>query len=351
MIVHLSKEMFWINFSAIERWPEILIKLPQRLECRGKYEIAVRYLSSRNDQKGRIHKTEEIYGMFGAEKQGDQWKITGCNYFKEVEGGYELTEAAVELARAYKQGLGWENLLAAQLLKYSVRVRAVALALCNGGHQDFADGYLKNLASSCLVFENEEYYIFSGKPGRKNLNDLLTRYPRETVGKFWFHEMEEAPDEDITVRGMGEAAPSLKDIGTYMKMPLGLFHYLGWVKESRPGRFILDQEKLKNDLAKDLYDSLLLPRRADELDILKEIITENADYRGFIAVSRVGELLKDRIDPENNLPNEQWIDQYFMTGFNEKKFQLDGYEQGQPRHGRGLLGRKDYQLLKIKFNG
>ena len=350
MIVRLSKEMFWNNFSAIERWPEILKRLPRRMECRGKYEIAAKYLSSRT-KKGRIIKTDEVYGLFGAENNGGQWKITGCNFIKDKEGGYELTEAALELARAYEQNDGWEKLLASQLLKYSVRVRIVAVALCNGGHLEFAGGYLKNLTSSCLFYQNEQYYIFSSKPGRKNLNDLLNRHPREAVGKFWLEEMEAAPDEDVTVRGMGKVAPSLKDIGTYLKMPLGLFHYLEWIKERQPGRFVLEQGKVKEDVSKELYDSLLLPGRTDEIQILKELIAENADYRGFFALSRVGELLKEIIEPDSHLTSEQWIDRYFMTGFNERRFQLDGHEQGQPRHGRGLLGRKDYQLIKIKFNG
>lgn len=59
--------------------------------------------------------------------------------------------------------------------------------------------------------------------------------------------------------------------------------------------------------------------------------------------------MKKKVDSENTMAEEQWIDHYFVTGINKGKFIIKDHEQGQPRHGRGLLGKKDYQLIKLEI--
>ncbi len=53
--------------------------------------------------------------------------------------------------------------------------------------------------------------------------------------------------------------------------------------------------------------------------------------------------------PQNKESIGKWIDHYFMEGINMGKFKLVDWEQGQPRHGRGLLGDKRKQLIKLEF--
>ena len=82
---------------------------------------------------------------------------------------------------------------------------------------------------------------------------------------------------------------------------------------------------------------------------MKDLIKDYQDIRGLFPVEHVGKVLKSKIAPEINGDIGKWIDRYFLEGVEKGKFKIVDYEQGQPRHGRGLLGDKKKQLIKIEF--
>lgn len=352
MIFKISKEKFWDNTSGIERWPEMLKKLPRYIKYTDKNKIAEEYFGMKKDEKGRLTGSYEVYGLFGGEVKGDSVILTGSNFIKKNENGFELANEAVDLVNAYDNDAKWELLLVGQLLKYSLRMRAIMTALFNGGRFYFKDGYLKGRSKSYLEYRNKKYYVFYDKSDKENLNSLMRLYPEKTVGEFWLNEFNISNEqrEDIEIKGVSNPDPSINCISTQIKIPMVLLKYLGYIKEVEVGYYGLNKDKLKSEMSEELFDSFILEEQLEELSILKNIINKHKDYRGYFPVSVVGEDLKKIIDLNSSVSIDNWIDRYFISRFNSNKFKLVTYQQGQPRHGRGLLGKKEQQLIKIEFN-
>jgi len=349
MIIKLGTDRFWVKASNIERWAEILSCLPNKIPCNSKKDIAKDYLGYKVDERGRIVNADEIYGLFGIEKSENSITITGCNFIRNNEEGFELSDDAIELVEKYRQNDEWEKVLAKQLLKYSIRVRSIAYAMLNGGYLIFEKGYMENLAQAYIILNEKKYYIFSSKSDEININNLMNENQSKILGDFWRNELDISENEEIEFRGINKDYPSLGSMSTYLKIPMLLFDYLGWIIESEDGRYILDKHKIKADAGIDVYDSLINEADIDDIEILKRLIKEYTDARGFFPLGIVGSLLKKKVDNENLMSEEKWIDHYFITGINNGKFIIKEHEQGQPRHGRGLLGKKDYQLIKLEI--
>ena len=350
MIIKIGTDRFWVRTSNIERWAEILKSLPEKILCSSKKDIARDYLGYKVDESGRIVNADEVYGLFGLEKVKSSVTIAGCNFVRSNKDGYELSEGAIELVEQYKRNDEWEKVLAKQLLKYSIRVRSIAFAMLNGGHLTFEKGYMETLAKAYITLNDKEYYVFIEKPEDTNINVLMNDYASEILGCFWKKELDVDDAEEIVFKGINKDYPSLGSMSTYLKIPIMLFDYLDWIIEGEEGGYILDKEKIKNDIDKEVYDSLASETDMEELEVLKELIASYSDARGFFPIGIVGSIFKSRIDSENPMNEQQWIDHYFITGINKGRLKIKDHEQGQPRHGRGLLGKKDYQLIKLEIN-
>ena len=348
MIIKIGTDRFWVRASNIARWADILNTLPEKILCKSKKNIARDYLYYKVDEGGRIVHADEVYGLFGVENSKNNVTIVGCNFIKQTQEGYLLTEGAFKFLKEYVDNGEWEKKLAEQLLKYSLRVRTFALALLNGGYIYFEKGYMEKLINSYINYENTNYYIFSSKPKEVNINNLLNSYTSKVIGPFWKEELGISEEEEIKIQGINKEYPSLGS-STYLKIPMMLFDYLKWIKDNGNGKYFLDKEKIKEDISEETFNSLIIDASLEEMEILKELIVNNSDARGFFPLEKVGSLLKDRIDRECIKSNGQWIDHYFMTSINEGKLKMIDHEQGQPRHGRGLLGKKDHQLIKFEI--
>ncbi len=349
MIIRLAKERFWVDAAHIERWPEMLLKLPPEIAADTKHEMAQRYFYERVDDKGRLNQYE-LFGLFGAERKKDELFIHGCNFLKKAEGGYRLSEDARRLCEAYKGDDGWERLLIEQALKYSLRIRAAAAALLDGGTLVFEKDFLKGMSQAFLRHRERDYFLFYSGSDRANLNDLLTRFKQTALGPFWKKELglEDEPDFEL-YGGLKHNPPSLNQIAGNIKAPFALMRHLGWFEEEERAAFRLNRAKIKADVAEAAYESLLVGTAESELDILRDLIQTYANLEGYFPVALVGARLKQRIDPDSELPEAKWIDRYFSSGFHEGRFELLDCDTGQPIDGRGLLGQRSHQLLKIEI--
>lgn len=349
MIIKLGRDRFWVSTSNIERWAEILNNLPENIKCKSKKDIAKDYLHYKVDEAGRIINADEVYGLFGVEKNKNSITIVGSNFIRENPEGYKLTDGAINLLNRYNENGSWEKVLGEQILKYSLRVRALALPLLNGGYLYFEKGYMENFKSSYINYENKDYYIFTSNKDEFNINSLININSSKVLGPFWRKELNILPKEIIEFQGINKTDPSLSAMSTYLKIPMKLFDYLGWIKNISDGKYVLDKYRMKEDISEETFNSLLINEEVDVITVLKDLIKENADARGFFPIAKVGAALKDKIDSRSNETYEQWIDHYFMTAINNGVVKIVDNEQGQPRHGRGLLGKKDYQLIKLEI--
>ncbi|MBE6082845.1 MAG: hypothetical protein E7205_09195 [Tissierellaceae bacterium] len=342
-------DRFWNDFSSIERWPEILINLPEKMESKSKYDIAKNYLSYPTDDRGRVLRSDEFYGLFGAEIKQEKIIISGCNLIQLNDEGYFLSEEALKLRVCYERDEGWEKELAKQLLKYSIRVRAVIIGILNGGGIQFPRKFLYKNREAYIDMKENRFFLLNPTIAVTNLNDFLKNYGKESLGPYWKDILNIDNEEDIEILGTTKDYPSLSDIGTYLKIPLTLFEYLGWFIDKGEGKYQINKELLKKDIGSDIYESLIIEDFLNDVDILKDLINQYQDVRGLFPIEQVGEALKLMIAPEVNENSGKWIDRYFLEGAEKGKFRIVDYEQGQPRHGRGLLGDNKKQLIKIEF--
>lgn len=220
MIIHLTTDFFWTDTSSIERWPEILLKLPIKIESKSRVDVAKDYLNYKTDEKGRIIRADEVYGLFGLENNASKVVISGCNLIEKSENSYLLSEDAINLVEAYKEDDGWEIRLAEQLLKYSIRIRAIVLGLINGDGFYFEGGFLKNNNKAYISIEGEKYFVLNKNNDVKNLNNLMYLYSKQVLGPYWSDTLKICDSESVEIRGINKNDPSLKQIGIYLKMPL-----------------------------------------------------------------------------------------------------------------------------------
>jgi hypothetical protein len=236
-----------------------------------------------------------------------------------------------------------------QLLRFSIRIRAIFYALLSGGTLCFKSHLFKNMPGAFLEFQNEKYFIFSSQKEVKNINDLIMLNPGISFGPFWMKEFSLVLADSYEISGGSGTPPSIDHIAIWLKIPLVLVEYLQWFKETAPCIFSIDKQRMKKDIEEEVWQSLVLEGNKNELEILKALVDKYSDNKGFFPVSIVGSLLKKEIDPESELSEERWIDRFFMSGFSTNRFELVSYERGQPIDGRGLLGQNDHQLIKIEF--
>ena len=384
MIIRLAKERFWVEAAYSERWPQMLLKLPDGdIPVRAKRELAHRYWREQADAKGRLSQYE-MFGLFGAEHKPGGVGLHGCNLLKATERGYRLSAAALRLRDAYdnsgtnctskpppgplrrrgsptpsplgRVGEGfpgndkWEILLMEQALRYSLRLRALTAALLDGGELAFPNAFLTAMPQARLTYGGRSYAVFNTFVGQhENLNALLLRLKSVALGPFWRAELGLGDDDDFDLYGgHRQEPPSVNQIATHLKPPLALMEHLGWFAEIAPAVFRLDAAAMQAALADDAYASLR-PEAQNELDILRELIHTYANLKGYFPVALVGALLKQRIDPHSDLPDDKWTDRYFSAGFHGGTFELADYDMGQPMDGRGLLGRNSHQLVKLEI--
>jgi hypothetical protein len=348
MIIELAKEYYWESPAHYQRWPELLLKFPDIIKEKSKNEIAIHYGNFLKDKKGRVH-FDEFHNLFGAEPSDKGFKIFGSNLIKSSDQGFIKTKEAIELEEAYKKGEDWQLFLLQQVLKYSLRLRSIFAALLDGAVLMFPFGFLKGYNEACLRYKNVDYFIFSPDKNKANLNNLVWSNPTATIGKFWMDELNIPEGEIIVITGINRLDPSLHSISTWLRNPIYLANDLGLLIEETPSNFTLNFPEIKRVLPQSILDSFGNVIKLDEITLLKDLIKVYQEINGYFPVALVGNIMKKTFIPFDNTDPADWIDKYFMTGVKERKFSIIGYQQGQPRHGRGLLGNIEKQLIKLEF--
>jgi len=348
MIIELAKEYYWESPAHYQRWPELLLRFPDIMKERSKNDIAIRYGNFLKDKKGRVH-FDEFHNLFGAESSDKGFRIFGSNLIKSSDQGFIKTKEAKELEEAYKKAEGWQVLLLQQVIKYSLRLRSVFSALLDDAVLTFPSGFLKGYNEACIRYKNVDYFIFSSDKNKANLNNLMWSNPNTTFGKFWMDDLNIPEGEIIVITGINRQDPSLHSISTWLRNPIYLANELGLFTEATPGNFTLNYPEIRRVLPQPLLGSFGGVIKLDEITFLKDLIKEYQEINGYFPVALVGNIMKQTFMPSDKTELADWIDKYFMTGVKERKFSITGYQQGQPRHGRGLLGNMEKQLIKLEF--
>jgi len=354
--IRLSIERFWIETGNFELWCEILSRIPYQTEAKTMKEIATKYLNKDIMNKdNKLDRSKELFGLLGYEqfKRSEQFELKGVHLLQRREGYLQPTEEARNLVNAYLQDDGWQVLLAKQLLRYSPRSRVIFHILLNGGTFHTNNVPLANFGRWELDIKGDLYHPFASNPKINDMNYLLQEYKNEALGNDWMNiiraNMLEL-DENWSFIGSGGKEPAKTNLTAFMRAPMQLFDYLDWFIQIEERKVILNEEKVKDDI--DGLDNIFKISKSslNELDSLKEIIIFYSDDRGFIAVEPALEELLKKHYPLWDKGLARFVDYYITNGVKEGLFTIDSHESGQPRHGRGYLGKREYQLMRLDIH-
>ncbi|MFW6029693.1 MAG: hypothetical protein ACOCRO_05505 [Halanaerobiales bacterium] len=347
MKIRLGRQRFWLDGWRFEIWPEIISKLPDDLQANTAKELAENYLDIEMDEKGRLGKNEELYGLFGGHKvkSNGSYKIDGIRYIHKGS----LTKETIELKEAFlnKKSNRWMVLLAEQILKYSPRIRSIIIPMLESDLRFEKGWFVPFYNKTSIVFNGEEYYPFSSDKEDKNLNSLLKVLESKALGPWWKKEISLLIEDGIDWCGSLGENPSLSGLG-HLKCPFELFRSLSWIDSKDNKNFFIDKSKFKQEINPDLYYDLAgKDVEMNKLEILKELVEKNKDPRGFIPVQEVGHELYKIMGIQKD--KEKWIDKLYKSLIADNKIEILEHQSGQPRHGKGLYGKREYQLIKIEF--
>jgi hypothetical protein len=303
----------------------------------------------------KLDRSKELFGLHGYEysKHSQSFKIKGVHFLTRTDDGYLIrTEEANKLVAAYKQQYGWELLLAKQLLRYSPRTRVIMHLLLNDGLFETNGHSLEQLSKWTLRFADALYHPFSSNPDLNDMNFLLHAFKNEALGKDWrdiLAQEEIELDEDWMFVGSNGKEPAKTNISSFMRAPMQLFAYLDWFIEADVGIIILNKEKMLEHIDSHFLFSFTNVQSIPEIEWLKKKVDEERDDRGFVAIEPLLRKLMERFYPTWEQGLARFVDYYITKGIREGLFIIADYESGQPRHGRGYLGKREYQLLKLEF--
>ncbi len=355
--IRLSIERFWMEAGNFELWCELLSRIPIHTEAKSMKEIAAIYLKKDVVEKDKkLDRSKELFGLLGYEyfKGTTQFEIKGINYLERIEGVLHLTDDAQKLVDAYQNDSGWEILLARQLLRFSPRVRVVLYLLLNGSYFITKSMSLDSLGKWQLIIGDTSYCPFASNPQKNDMNRLLKKFKVEALGSEWMKIIQGRDielEEGWSFIGSGGKEPAITNLTAFMRAPMQLFDYLDWFIEDGEGNVILNQEKMLYDIDDlDSFFTITKKNTVDELHALKEIIHYFSDDRGFFPIERVLEQLLIKYYPKWEKELSRFVDYFITNGINKGLFTIVDHESGQPRHGRGYLGKREYQLIKLDIH-
>ena len=353
--IKLAIERFWMEPGNFELWCDVLTRIPQKTEARTIKDIAKFYLDK--DLYGtdkKLDRSKELFGLMGSNysKSSGYLELKGVNFLERQDGYLQLTQEAMEVVEAYQKSGEWEKILARQLLSYSPRTRVIMHLLLNDGiivPQGFP---LAELGKWQIVYEGEIYFPFASNPARNDMNRLLLKFNTQALGPMWKVVVANNGlilDDDWQFIGSGGPEPAIHNLTAFMRCPMQLFDYLEWLTEKADGTRIINMQKITDDLNITKLFTVKHMEEQSELHWLEREIEQNADYRGLFPVEQILErlMLKYYLRWDQGLP--RFIDYYLTKGINERTFEIIENESGQPRHGRGYLGKREYQLIKLDF--
>ncbi|MYL47647.1 hypothetical protein GLV94_18570 [Virgibacillus halodenitrificans] len=355
--IRLSIERFWIEPGNFELWCEYLSRIPEQTEAKSMKEIASFYLNKDVIEKDKkLDRSKELFGLLGYEyfKRTSQFEIKGVLFLERFDGHLQITEDAKKIVNSYINDDGWEVLLARQLLRFSPRVRVVIHMLLNGGYFNTNGTSLDFIGRWQLDMDGTSYHPFASNPQKNDMNHLLEQFKVEALGNEWMKlllEKEVELEEGWSFIGSGGKEPAITNLTAFMRAPMQLFEYLDWFIKDEGGKVILNIEKISNDI--DDLGSLFTISPIDsvnELHTLRESIHFLSDDRGFFSLEPVLEPVLIKHYPSWGKGLSRFVDYYITNGINKGIFTVTAHESGQPRHGRGYLGKREYQLIKLDIH-
>ena len=334
----LAKPSFWSDARAPETWLHALVRLAAAAEEPG----FAGFDGPRAVWGHHLRRTvsrRSVPGLFGWQR-GEPNRLlgTGLLAFDSELKRWMFTAEAAALATATQETSASQVLesLATHVLRFSPWLRLLLIRLTQ---KDWALCEWRSLRDGDSQLAAEKHLAFG----------------RFAEPEEWFEGVERR-----CLAGWGDKVPAPRPWGlelerssqsrardafswAALKGPLYLLDSLGWLSpEGELG--------IPTPVCKTACLELEETWAESPADCLRRLAVEEADVRGLVPVDSLMRKLFDTQQPNRPQPSgpdwDRWVDDLLGEALRNGALELLVAEPGQPRHGRGLLGNRQHQLVR-----
>ncbi|MGE5389786.1 MAG: hypothetical protein ACM3PE_01860 [Deltaproteobacteria bacterium] len=347
-VVHLSKLFLWPETTRFQAYPEFLCQVDPEEGYQHMADLARRAGDQRMLDNRHVKHENIVRNFPGLEldKQGEPL-LRGVGIMQKRDKRYFLSSWGRELRSSYLEdpkGERWKVTLAAGLLRREPRIRSLVKGLSQQSSQLAfpASGFFNgSYAKARLVSGERDYLPFAPPlPDQANLQSFMNELRGWAMGD-WREELEFS---EVIYAGAQGTEISTWGLGGAAKGAFFLFHHLGLVEEAA-GELRWLGEKAARVMGPELAADFgwMEDESSNMLEIIKGLIIELRSDNGFLVASQ----LMAKLQEMNMKDGEKELAKLLDAGY----LRLEAWDYGQKRHGRGLFGQADKQLVKFSFYG
>lgn len=347
-IVRLSKLFLWPEPARFQAYPEFLVLIDPEEPYKHMHDVARRAGGQRMLDDTHVKHENIVRNLPGLEYNKEHEPvIRGVGLMQKTGKQFFLSDWGRQLRDAYLEdstGIAWKVILASNLLSREPRIRSMVRIISRSdGVLKFPQGgfFTGRYKQAELIMGDKVYRPFVDQQEcQQNLQQLIIDLGYWALGS-WQQEIAEgkiiysgADKESITATGLSMA----------MKAAFTLFKHLDLVDEydgELQWRNVTAAQLLGDELAQDFgWDKGII---LDTLRIVKDLIGQLTADNGFLVASQ----LINRMEERGIAESEKTLAKLLDAGH----IRLEAWDYGQMRHGRGLFGEPDKQLLKLSIYG
>ena len=351
--VALTKLCLWYDAGRIQTWPSLLAQIDPNRTWPSPTALAREYLSDRMTDLRHVPSVDMVRCFPGLEYIAGKLVLKGVGLIEKQGCGYALSETAQMIGSLYRDAphhRDWVIELARVLLRSEPRTRILARLLGNPSARLVFDGptwFGGHIAKARLCGFGQDVTPFATDDTEKalSLRPFIDDEAWWALGQWRDHELLAATE---TCRFVGKVknAYTLDRIAVSLRPSMEVLAHLG-IMVHEAGEVWLDSgvaaDLLGPALAEDFGWELSSCAAATLIDHIRELLpTLQADTGLVVASELRRELVYRGIeDPDREIGKLM----------DERKLILERTDHGQPRHGEGLFGEPQKQLIKIRVLG
>lgn len=349
--IALNKLLLWYDPTRLQSWPRLLVNVSEDEVFSSMTDFTKRHISDRSVDKKHSAYIDLARGLPGLESTPRGFLLRGVGFFEKEALGYRLSRAGYELAESYRRNPRsdeWIKHLARALVGGEPRLRILIKQLSGEGTcLAFPGGaWFQGSVESIQFIAPGECPVcpFRDKLGDQALRNWLVNDSWWALGVWREHPL---LDGFSDAHFVGQLKPNftLDRIGLHMRPALEVLVYLGVIRHLGSEAWLdMDAaaEVLGDTIAADFgWKRDEKSRTLSTIQILANEVDRLRLDTGFVIASELREALH-----QCGIQNpDKAIADFIKNGLAT----IDAQEYGQERHGRGLYGDPDKQLIRLRI--
>jgi len=345
--VRLATLRLWQEPARFQAYPSFLQSVDPVGEYSSMADLA-RQAGERRMLDDRHVKEEGItrnLGDWDRNGRGDLvWR--GIGLLEKRNRNYVLSESGLALRSVYRDepsGQRWKIMLATLILRREPRTRALVRALSSPAAElrfEAGSWFAGPHSLAVLTSDFGEFTPLApallGRPNIQTLLDTLGAWALGDWGSLPVH----SSDVSVTYAGVRDPVLTVDDLGGALRGPFELFSALGLAEDvagTLRWRPSAAAELLGPSCAAEFGWTTGAP---DLPELVDQLVMELRADNGYLIASE----LRDRLAAAGVIGPDRELAALLDAG----TLVLEAYDYGQSRHGEGLFGEPDKQLIKLR---